>query len=111
MCRNIKTLFNFDPPATEEEIRASALQFARKLSGFNRPSQANAAAFTPTAMKAVIGVGAPWYTSGIHEWNGAAPTLNSTPTSNSAEPISASDVLPVPEATVSAMPASFNVPA
>jgi hypothetical protein len=45
MCRNIKTLFNFEPPATEEEIRASALQFVRKLSGFNKPSQANAAAF------------------------------------------------------------------
>jgi hypothetical protein len=45
MCRSIKTLFNFDPPATEEEIRASALQFVRKLSGFNSPSQANAAAF------------------------------------------------------------------
>ena len=45
MCRNIKTLFNFDPPATEDEIRASALQFVRKLSGFTRPSQANAAAF------------------------------------------------------------------
>jgi hypothetical protein len=45
MCRNIKMLFNFEPPATEEEIRASALQFVRKLSGFNRPSQANAAAF------------------------------------------------------------------
>ena len=45
MCRNIKTLFNFDPPATEDEIRASALQFVRKLSGFNAPSQANAAAF------------------------------------------------------------------
>ncbi|MBI5265469.1 MAG: DUF2277 domain-containing protein [Bradyrhizobium sp.] len=45
MCRNIKTLFNFDPPATEEEIRASALQFVRKLSGFNKPSQANEAAF------------------------------------------------------------------
>jgi hypothetical protein len=45
MCRNIRTLFNFDPPATEEEIRASALQFVRKLSGFARPSQANAAAF------------------------------------------------------------------
>jgi hypothetical protein len=45
MCRNIKTLFNFDPPATEEEIRASALQFVRKLSGFAAPSQANAAAF------------------------------------------------------------------
>jgi hypothetical protein len=45
MCRNIKTLFNFDPPATEEEIRASALQFVRKLSGFSRPSQANEDAF------------------------------------------------------------------
>lgn len=45
MCRNIKTLFNFDPPATEEEIRAASLQFVRKLSGFNKPSQANAAAF------------------------------------------------------------------
>jgi len=45
MCRNIKTLFNFEPPATEDEIRASALQFVRKLSGFNRPSAANAAAF------------------------------------------------------------------
>jgi hypothetical protein len=45
MCRNIKTLFNFEPPATEDEIRASALQFVRKLSGFNTPSQANAAAF------------------------------------------------------------------
>ena len=45
MCRNIKTLFNFDPPATDEEIRASALQFVRKLSGFNAPSKANEAAF------------------------------------------------------------------
>ena len=45
MCRNIRTLFNFEPPATEEEIRASALQFVRKLSGFTNPSQANAAAF------------------------------------------------------------------
>jgi hypothetical protein len=45
MCRNIKTLFNFEPPATEEEIHASALQFVRKLSGFNKPSQANEAAF------------------------------------------------------------------
>ena len=45
MCRNIKTLFNFEPPATEDEIRASALQFVRKLSGFARPSQANEAAF------------------------------------------------------------------
>ena len=45
MCRNIKTLFNFEPPATEDEIHASALQFVRKLSGFNKPSQANAQAF------------------------------------------------------------------
>jgi hypothetical protein len=45
MCRNIRTLFNFDPPATEEEIRASALQFVRKLSGFTHPSKANEAAF------------------------------------------------------------------
>jgi hypothetical protein len=45
MCRNIKTLHNFQPPATEEEIRASALQFVRKLSGFARPSQANQPAF------------------------------------------------------------------
>src|SRR6202048_3525589 len=44
MCRNIKTLFNFEPPATEDEIHASALQFVRKLSGFNKPSQANAEA-------------------------------------------------------------------
>ena len=45
MCRNIKTLFNFEPPATEQEIRAASLQFVRKLSGFNTPSKANQAAF------------------------------------------------------------------
>ena len=45
MCRNIKTLYNFDPPATGDEVRASALQFVRKLSGFNAPSKANEAAF------------------------------------------------------------------
>jgi hypothetical protein len=45
MCRNIKSLFNFEPPATEEEIRAASLQFARKVSGFNKPSKANEAAF------------------------------------------------------------------
>ena len=45
MCRNIKPLFNFEPPATDDEIRAAALQFVRKVSGFNKPSQANAAAF------------------------------------------------------------------
>jgi hypothetical protein len=45
MCRNIKTLFNFDPPATDEEIRAASVQFVRKLSGFNAPSKANEAVF------------------------------------------------------------------
>ena len=45
MCRSIKVLFNFEPPATDEEVRASSLQFVRKLSGFNRPSQGNAEAF------------------------------------------------------------------
>ena len=45
MCRNIKPLFNFDPPVTEDEIRAASLQFVRKISGFTRPSQANQAAF------------------------------------------------------------------
>jgi hypothetical protein len=46
MCRNIKTLFNFEPPATDEEIRAAAVQFVRKLSGFNAPSRANQEAFS-----------------------------------------------------------------
>ena len=45
MCRNIKTLFNFDPPVTDEEVRAAALQFVRKISGFNKPSKANEASF------------------------------------------------------------------
>jgi hypothetical protein len=45
MCRNIRTLFNFDPPVTEEEVRAASLQFVRKISGFNKPSKANEAAF------------------------------------------------------------------
>jgi hypothetical protein len=45
MCRNIRILFNFEPPVTEEEIRAASLQFVRKVSGFNKPSQANEAAF------------------------------------------------------------------
>ena len=45
MCRNIKTLFNFDPPVTPEEVRAASLQFVRKITGFNKPSQANEAAF------------------------------------------------------------------
>jgi hypothetical protein len=45
MCRNIKTLFNFDPPVTDEEVRAASLQFARKISGFNKPSKANESVF------------------------------------------------------------------
>ena len=46
MCRNIRTLFNFDPPASEEEVRAASLQFVRKISGFSKPSRANEAAFS-----------------------------------------------------------------
>ena len=57
MCRNIKTLFNFEPPATEEEIRASSLQFVRKLSGFTKPSKANEEAFN-RAVEAVTRVAA-----------------------------------------------------
>jgi hypothetical protein len=55
MCRNIKTLFNFEPPATDEEIRAASLQFVRKLSGFTAPSKANEAAFD-RAVDEVAGV-------------------------------------------------------
>jgi hypothetical protein len=55
MCRNIKTLFNFDPPVTEDEIRAASLQFVRKISGFNKPSKANEAAFLD-AIDEVAGV-------------------------------------------------------
>jgi hypothetical protein len=50
MCRNIKTLYNFSPPATQDEIRASAIQFVRKLSGMNSPSKANEAAFNRAVM-------------------------------------------------------------
>ena len=56
MCRNIKTLFNFEPPATEDEIHASALQFVRKLSGFNKPSQANEAAFDRAVERGLVGL-------------------------------------------------------
>ncbi|MCC6188919.1 MAG: DUF2277 domain-containing protein [Anaerolineales bacterium] len=52
MCRNIKPLFNFEPPVTDDEVHAAALQFVRKISGFNKPSQANAAAFE-TAVDAI----------------------------------------------------------
>jgi hypothetical protein len=55
MCRNIKTLYNFEPPVTDEEIRAAALQFVRKVSGFNKPSKANEAAFL-TAIDAIAAV-------------------------------------------------------
>ncbi len=55
MCRNIKTLFNFDPPVTEEEIRAASLQFVRKISGFNKPSKANEGAFL-AAVEEVAGI-------------------------------------------------------
>jgi len=69
MCRNIRTLFNFEPPATDEEIRAASLQFVRKLSGFNAPSKANEAAFeraidevaeaATTLMRSLVTVAAP----------------------------------------------------
>jgi len=55
MCRNIKTLFNFDPPVTDEEIRAASLQFVRKISGFNRPSKANEVSFL-AAVDEVAGI-------------------------------------------------------
>jgi len=55
MCRNIKTLFNFDPPATEDEIRAAALQYVRKISGFNKPSKANEVPFY-AAVEAIAAV-------------------------------------------------------
>jgi hypothetical protein len=55
MCRNIKTLFNFEPPVTEEEIRAASLQFVRKISGFNKPSRANEGLFL-TAVDEISGI-------------------------------------------------------
>jgi hypothetical protein len=55
MCRNIKMLFNFDPPVTADEIRAASLQFVRKISGFNKPSKANEAAFV-AAIDAIAGI-------------------------------------------------------
>jgi hypothetical protein len=57
MCRNIKTLFNFDPPVTSEEIRAASLQFVRKISGFSKPSKANEASFL-AAIDEIAGVSA-----------------------------------------------------
>ena len=55
MCRNIRTLFNFDPPVTEEEIRAASLQFVRKISGFNKPSKTNEASFL-AAVDGIAGI-------------------------------------------------------
>ncbi len=55
MCRNIRNLFNFDPPVTEEEVRAASLQFVRKISGFTKPSKKNEAAFL-TAVEEIVGV-------------------------------------------------------
>jgi hypothetical protein len=57
MCRNIKNLFNFDPPVTDEEVRAASLQFVRKITGFNKPSKANEAAFL-AAIDEIAGVSA-----------------------------------------------------
>jgi hypothetical protein len=57
MCRNIKTLFNFDPPVTDEEVQAASLQFVRKITGFNKPSKANEAAFQ-AAVEEVAGISA-----------------------------------------------------
>jgi hypothetical protein len=55
MCRNIKTLFNFDPPVTDEEVRAASLQFVRKISGFNKPSKTNEASFL-AAIEEIAGI-------------------------------------------------------
>ncbi len=71
MCRSIKTLFNFAPPATEEEIRAASLQFVRKLSGFNKPSNANIAAFV-TAVDEVAAVARKL----LHSMETSAPPRN-----------------------------------
>jgi len=57
MCRNIKTLFNFDPPVTDEEVRAASLQFVRKITGFNKPSKANEEAFE-NAIEQIAGISA-----------------------------------------------------
>jgi hypothetical protein len=57
MCRNIRTLFNFDPPVTEEEVRAASLQFVRKITGFNKPSKANEASFL-AAVDEIAGISA-----------------------------------------------------
>ena len=71
MCRNIKTLFNFDAPVTDEEIRAASLQFVRKISGFNKPSKANEAAFV-AAIEEIAGASSRL----IHSLETSAPPKN-----------------------------------
>jgi len=71
MCRNIKPLFNFDPPVTPEEVRAASLQFVRKITGFNKPSKANEAAFQ-TAIEEIARISARL----IHSLETAAPPKN-----------------------------------
>ncbi len=71
MCRNIRTLFNFDPPVTDEEIRAASLQFVRKISGFNKPSKANEAVFC-AAIDEIAGISARL----IHSLESSAPPRN-----------------------------------
>ena len=71
MCRNIKTLFNFDPPVTDEEIRAASLQFVRKISGFHKPSRANEAAFH-SAIEEIARISARL----IHSLESSAPPRN-----------------------------------
>jgi hypothetical protein len=71
MCRNIKTLFNFDPPVTDEEVRAASLQFVRKITGFNKPSKSNEAAFL-TAVDEIAGISAGL----LHSLDTTAPPKN-----------------------------------
>jgi hypothetical protein len=71
MCRNIKTLFNFDPPVSEDEVRAASLQFVRKITGFNKPSKANEAAFL-AAIDEIAGISARL----LHSLETAAPPKN-----------------------------------
>jgi hypothetical protein len=71
MCRNIKTLFNFDPPVTAEEVRAASLQFVRKISGFNKPSKANEVAFL-AAVDEITAVSARF----LHSLDTSAPPRN-----------------------------------
>ena len=73
MCRNIRTLFNFDPPVTEDEVRAASLQFVRKISGFHKPSRANQAAFL-AAVEEIAGISSRL----LHSLETSAPPKNRT---------------------------------